>query len=66
MLDLAMFTIAIISKLKKYDRCNILNDLKIEITHTGTCTELHPKSYCFMLIYQLYSRELWYPKVFIK
>ena len=38
MLDLAMFTIVIISKLKKYDRCNILNDLKIEITHTGTST----------------------------
>ena len=33
---LLLHLIAIISKLKKYDRCDIWNGLKIETTHTGT------------------------------
>ena len=36
--NLLLYLIAIISKLKKYDRCDIWNGLKIEITHTRTLT----------------------------
>ena len=36
--NLLLHLSAIISKHKKYDRCDIWNGLKIKITHTGTLT----------------------------